>query len=49
MDKKFYKTIDLISGLIYFVDKPPKIPHKPTENTKIDKKFLLLHYPNLFD
>jgi hypothetical protein len=49
MNKKFYKTIDLISGLTYFVDKPPKTPPKPTQNTKIDKKMLLLHYPNLFD
>ena len=50
MEKKFfYKSIDLTSGLIVFVDTPPKNPYKPPKNIKIDKKFLLQYYPNLFD
>jgi len=49
MKKKFYKTIDLISGLTLFVDTPPKTPYKPPKEIKINKKMLLLHYPNLFD
>jgi len=49
MRKKYYKTINLISGLTEFVNKKPKTPYKPTKNIKIDKQFLLQHYPNLFD